>query len=141
MLEVIISSINNFIIWESGNVTPIWVINLLFEYSWYVLMLLLTIAVIVVLTYVLTIKAHIRPTRTVFKPLDSLPQTSHGCDLIQNTTPPNSSFACLHRVGVSCPDTTPIDSPNTLHYHSTDANQMKHTSFIRKHKPPQLPKF
>ena len=58
MLEAIILSISNFIMLESGNVTPIWVINLLFEYSWYVFMLLLTIAVIVVLAYVLTFGAN-----------------------------------------------------------------------------------
>ena len=120
---------------ESEKVTPIWVINLLFEYSWYVFMLLLSIAVIVVLTYVLTFKAHIGPTRTVSAPPDSLPYTSDSCDVIQNP------FACLHSTGVSSPDTTPIGSPRTLPYNSTDANQMQHTSFIRKHEPPQLPKF
>ena len=103
-------------------------------------MLLLFIAVIVVLTYVLTFKAHLGPARTVPTPLDSLPHTSDSCDLIQNPTP-NSSFACLHSTGVSSPDTTPIGSPRTLPYNSTDANQMQHTSFIRKHEPPQLPKF
>ena len=87
---------------ESGNVTPVWVINLLFEYSWYVFMLLLFIAVIVVLTYVLTFKAHIGPARTVTTPLDSLPHTSDGCELIQNPTP-NSSFAGIHSAGVSSP--------------------------------------
>ena len=107
---------------ESGNVTPIWVINLLFEYSWYVFMLLLTI---VVLAYVLTFKAHLGPTRTVPTPLDSLPYTSDSCDLVQNTTP-NSSFACLHSAGVSSPDTTPIGSPYSLPYHLTDANQITH---------------
>ena len=126
---------------ESGNVTPIWVIDLLFEYLWYVFMLLLSIAVIVVLAYVLTLIAHVSPRRTVSTPLDSLPHTSDSCDLIQNTTTPNSSFACLHSAGVSSPDTTPIGSPRTLPYNSTDANQMQHTSFIRKHEPPQLPKF
>ena len=126
---------------ESGNVTPVWVINLLFEYSWYVFMLLLSIAVIVVLAYVLTVKAHVGPARTVPTPLDSLPHTSDSCDLIQNTTTPNSSFACLHRASVSSPDTMPIGSQRTLPYNSTDANQMQHTSFIRKHEPPQLPKF
>ena len=124
---------------ESGDVTPVWVINLLFEYSWYVFMLLLFIAVIVVLTYVLTFKAHLGPARTVPTPLDNLPHTSDSCDLIQNTTP-NSSFACVHSAGVSSPDTTPIGSPRTLPYNSTDANQIQHTSFIRKHEP-QLPKF
>ena len=141
ILKAIILSISNFIMSESGKVTPIWVINLFFEYSWYVFVLLLSIAVIVVLTYVLTFKAHIGPTRTVSTPLDSLPRTSDSCDLIQNTTTPNSSFACLHRAGVSSPDTTPLGSPRTLPYNSTDANQMLHTSFIRKHEPPQLPKF
>ena len=95
ILEAIILSISNFIMSESGKVTPIWVINLLFEYSWYVFMLLLSIAVIVVIAYVLTNKAHIGPTRMVSTPLDSLPHTSDSCDLIQNPTP-NSSFACLH---------------------------------------------
>ena len=126
---------------ESGNVTPIWVINLLFEYSWYVFMLLLTMAVVVVLAYVLKITAHLGTTRTVPTPLDSLSHTSDSCDLIQNTTTPNLSFACLHSAGVSSPDTAPIGSPCGLPYHSTDANQMQHTSFIRKHEPPQLPKF
>ena len=123
---------------KSGNVASIWVINLLFEYSWYVLMLLLSI---VVFAYVLTIKVHFGPTRTVSTTLDSLPLTSDSCDLIQNSTTPNSSFARLHSAGVSSPDTTSIGLPRTLPYHSTDANQMQHTSFIRKHKPPQLPKF
>ena len=35
----------------------------------------------------------------------------------------------------------PIGLPRTLQYDSTDANQMQHTSFIRKHEQPQLPKF
>ena len=129
---------------ENGNVTPIWVINLLFEYSWYVFMLLLTMAVIpviVVLAYVLTFKAHFGTTQMVPTPLDSLPHISDSCDLIQNTATPNSSFACLHSAGVSSPDTTPIGSPCSLPYHSADPNQMQHTSFIRKHEPPQLPKF
>ena len=133
-------SISNFIMSKSGNETPILVINLLFKYSWYVCMLLLTIAVIVVLTYVLTFKAHIGPTRTVSTPLVSLPHTSDSCELIQNTTP-NSSFACLHSADVSSPDTTPIGSPRALPYHSSEANQMQHTNFIRKHETPQLPKL
>ena len=140
ILEAIILCISNLIMSESGKVTPIWVINLLFEYSWYVFMLLLSIAVIVVIAYVLTNKAHIGPTRMVSTPLDSLPHTSDGCELTQNPTP-NSSFAGIHSAGVSSPDTTPIGSQRTLPYNSTDANQMQHTSFIRKHEPPQLPKF
>ena len=81
---------------EIRNETLILVINLFFKYSWYMFMLLLTVAVIVALTYVLTFKAHIRPARMVPTPLDSLSPTSDSCDLIQNTTTPNSSFACLH---------------------------------------------
>ena len=74
-------------------------------------------------------------------PRDSLSPTSASYNLIQNTTTPNSFFACLHSAGVSSPDTPPIGSSRTLPYNSIDANQMQHTSFIRKHEPPQLLKF
>ena len=74
-------------------------------------------------------------------PRDSLSPTSASYDLIQNTTTPNSFFACLHSAGVSSPNTPPIGLSRTLPYNSTDANQMQRTSFIRKHEPPQLLKF
>ena len=109
---------------ESENETPILVINLLFKYSWHAFMLLLTIALIVVLTYVLTFKEHMRPARTVPTPLNSLSLTPASCNLIQNTTTPISSFACLHSEGDLSPDTTPVGPPRTLQYDSTDAHQM-----------------
>ena len=101
-------------------------------------MLLLTIEVVVVLTYVLTFKVHIRPARTVPIPLDSLSPTSASCDLLLNHL---TCLLVVHSKDVSSPDTTPIGLPRTLRCDSTDAHKIQLTSFIRKYQKPQLPKF